>query len=71
MRRTAEDLHYEAYLSGKASGKIREIGGYSDGAMNDPHAPLIAFYPLVTTCCLLRAAHCLLPAAHFLLLSEC
>jgi len=29
--KTEEDLHYEAYLSGKAAGKIREIGGFSDG----------------------------------------
>ena len=30
--KTDEDRHYEAYLEGRQSGKVRRIGGYSDGA---------------------------------------
>ncbi len=29
--KTDEDRHYEDYLAGKSSGKVRRIGGYSDG----------------------------------------
>ena len=30
--KTDEDRHYEAYLEGRQAGKVRRIGGYSDGA---------------------------------------
>ena len=29
--KTDEDRHYEQYLEGKSAGKVRKIGGYSDG----------------------------------------